>query len=66
MAVIRMHSQARFELLNRVHFPARVALLVLQHHERCDHLHGRGESPRNCPDQSCLTLIQLQKMHQMR
>ena len=36
MALIRMHSQAGFDLLNRVHFPSRVALMVLQHHERCD------------------------------
>ncbi len=36
MAVVRMHSQAGFELLQRVHFPERVADMVFQHHERCD------------------------------
>ncbi len=36
MAVVRMHCQAGFDLLQRVHFPEGVALMVLQHHERCD------------------------------
>jgi len=36
MAVVRMHSQAGFDLLNRVHFPEHVAQMVLQHHERSD------------------------------
>ncbi len=36
MAVVRMHCQAGFELLERVHFPERVANMVFQHHERCD------------------------------
>jgi putative nucleotidyltransferase with HDIG domain len=36
MAVVRMHSQAGFDLLERVHFPERVAQMVFQHHERCD------------------------------
>ena len=36
MAVVRTHSQAGFDLLNRVHFPERVAQMVFQHHERCD------------------------------
>ena len=36
MAVVQMHSQAGFDLLNRVHFPERVAQMVFQHHERCD------------------------------
>ena len=36
MAVVRMHTQAGFDLLNRVHFPERVAQMVFQHHERCD------------------------------
>ncbi len=36
MKVVRMHCQAGFDLLKRVHFPAYVALMVLQHHERCD------------------------------
>ena len=36
MAVVRMHTQAGFDLLERVHFPERVAQMVFQHHERCD------------------------------
>ena len=36
MAVVRRHCQAGFELLERVHFPERVAAMVFQHHERCD------------------------------
>jgi diguanylate cyclase (GGDEF)-like protein/PAS domain S-box-containing protein len=36
MAVVRMHSQAGFDLLKRVRFPERVAQMVFQHHERCD------------------------------
>ena len=36
MALVRMHSQAGFDLLERVHFPEHVARMVLQHHERCD------------------------------
>ena len=44
MAVVRMHSQAGFDLLQRVHFPEHVAQMVFQHHERCD---GSGY-PRAC------------------
>ena len=36
MAVVRMHCQAGFDLLQRVHFPEHVAQMVFQHHERCD------------------------------
>ena len=36
MAVVQMHSQAGFDLLQRVRFPERVAQMVFQHHERCD------------------------------
>jgi len=36
MALVRRHSQAGFDLLERVHFPEHVAKMVLQHHERCD------------------------------
>ena len=36
MAVVRMHTQAGFDLLQRVDFPERVAQMVFQHHERCD------------------------------
>jgi len=36
MALVRMHCQAGFDLLQRVHFPERVAQMVFQHHERCD------------------------------
>jgi len=47
IAVVRMHSQAGFDMLNKVHFPEQVAEMVLQHHERSDgsgYPHGlRGE-----------------------
>ncbi len=36
MAVVRTHSQAGYELLERVDFPEHVARMVFQHHERCD------------------------------
>ncbi len=36
MTVVRTHCRAGFDLLKRVHFPAHAALMVLQHHERCD------------------------------
>ena len=36
MAVVRMHSQAGFDMLEKVHFPHHVAEMVLQHHERSD------------------------------
>ena len=36
MTVVRMHSQAGFDLLQRVDFPQHVAQMVFQHHERCD------------------------------
>ena len=36
MAVVRMHSQAGFDMLMKVHFPEHVADMVSQHHERCD------------------------------
>jgi diguanylate cyclase (GGDEF)-like protein/PAS domain S-box-containing protein len=36
MAVVRMHSQAGFDMLMKVHFPGHVADMVLQHHERSD------------------------------
>ena len=36
MAVVRMHSKAGFDVLQRVAFPERVAQMVFQHHERCD------------------------------
>ncbi len=36
MALVRTHSQAGFDLLERVHFPEHVAKMVFQHHERCD------------------------------
>lgn len=36
MALVRMHCQAGFDLLERVHFPDHVARMVFQHHERCD------------------------------
>jgi len=36
MAVVRMHSQAGFDMLMKVHFPEHVADMVRQHHERCD------------------------------
>jgi len=36
MGLVRTHSQAGFDLLERVHFPEHVARMVLQHHERCD------------------------------
>jgi len=35
-ALVRRHSQAGFDLLERVHFPEHVAQMVYQHHERCD------------------------------
>ena len=35
-AVVRMHSQAGFDMLKKVHFPEHVADMVLQHHERSD------------------------------
>ena len=47
MALVRMHSQAGFDMLKKVHFPEHVAEMVLQHHERSDgsgYPHGlRGE-----------------------
>jgi diguanylate cyclase (GGDEF)-like protein/PAS domain S-box-containing protein len=36
LAVVRMHSEAGFDLLKQVRFPERVAQMVFQHHERCD------------------------------
>ena len=36
VAVVRTHSQAGFDMLNKVHFPDHVAEMVLQHHERSD------------------------------
>ena len=36
MAVVRIHSQAGFDLLERVNFPEHVGEMILQHHERLD------------------------------
>ena len=36
LAVVRMHSQAGFDMLKKAHFPDHVADMVLQHHERSD------------------------------
>jgi len=36
MAVVRIHSQAGFDLLERVNFPEHVGKMILQHHERLD------------------------------
>ena len=36
MQVVRVHSQAGFDLLKKVDFPEHVAEMVLQHHERLD------------------------------
>ena len=36
MAVVRMHSRAGFDMLEKVQFPDHVAEMVLQHHERSD------------------------------
>jgi diguanylate cyclase (GGDEF)-like protein/PAS domain S-box-containing protein len=36
MAVVRIHSQAGFDLLKRVNFPEHVGEMILQHHERLD------------------------------
>ena len=36
MEVVRLHSQAGFDLLTKVDFPKHVAEMVLQHHERLD------------------------------
>jgi diguanylate cyclase (GGDEF)-like protein/PAS domain S-box-containing protein len=48
LAVVRMHSQAGFDMLQKVHFPERVAEMVLQHHERSD---GSGYPQGLCGDQ---------------
>jgi putative nucleotidyltransferase with HDIG domain len=36
MNLVRRHAQAGFDILQKVHFPASVADIVLQHHERLD------------------------------
>ena len=36
MEVVRIHSQAGFDLLERVNFPEHVGEMILQHHERLD------------------------------
>jgi HD-GYP domain-containing protein (c-di-GMP phosphodiesterase class II) len=36
MNLVKMHAQAGFDILDRVHFPRAVSEMVLHHHERID------------------------------